>query len=335
MPDPLAMLDRAWPDAGSGLADKVSSLSSLTKLTLHHAAIFPIPGLGEAGMLDALRQLSALQALRCPNDVMQTLLVNSVPRSWSLLTELQFETRVPLSTFRSMRVAPDFSLVEQQCPQLQALATFEADPLCLTALTSLTCHFWLPRDRDQFQCSRLGHLHVLRSANISILPSTLTSLSLDYRPEFKFPVMSANLQGRQQLSYHPSLVHICFTSQLEELPQIRSLLPAVHYVLAKFVTSVQLNIHPEAFIPPVTDRRFCQYLGAWFSRLQRLHIHLHMYGKLQAGQVLISAAWLPAHRLVVTHRLKCPVRVVQVPSGCLSLPLSLRPADAPPVFTPW
>ena len=174
---------------------------------------------------------------------------------------------------------------------------------------------------------------MLRSANISILPSTLTNLSLEYKPELKLPVLSANLQARQQLIYHPSLVHICFTSRLEELSQVRSLLPAVHFVLAKFVTSVQLTIHPEAFIhPPVTDRRFCQYLGAWFPRLQRLH----MLGKLQAGQVLISAAWLPAHcRLVATHRLKCPVRVVQVPSGCLSLPLSLRPADDPPVFMPW
>eukprot|EP00891_Asterochloris_glomerata_P003698 jgi/Astpho2/3698/Aster-04887 len=131
--------------AGSSSMDQVSSLSSLTKLTLFNRDSV----LGEAGKLDALRQLSALQSLDCQGDVMQTLLAKSVPRSWSLLTELQ------LCTFR----APDWSLVEQQCPQLQALATHEAIPLCLTALTSLTSHFWLPQHTDSFQCSRLSHLH--------------------------------------------------------------------------------------------------------------------------------------------------------------------------------
>ena len=63
-------------------------------------------------MLEALRQLSALQSLHCRGTAMQMLLVNSVP-SWPLLTELL------LSTFAG---APDLSLVEQQCPQLQALA---------------------------------------------------------------------------------------------------------------------------------------------------------------------------------------------------------------------
>ena len=45
--------------AGSSLADQVSSLSSLTKLTLRDQ--FSV--LGEAGMLDALRQLSVLRFL--------------------------------------------------------------------------------------------------------------------------------------------------------------------------------------------------------------------------------------------------------------------------------
>ena len=49
-------------DAGSDWVDQVSSMSSLTELTL--PAIYSV--LGQAGMLDALRQLSGLQSLFLP-----------------------------------------------------------------------------------------------------------------------------------------------------------------------------------------------------------------------------------------------------------------------------
>ena len=101
------------------------------------------------------------------------------------------------------RNPPDWSLVEQQCPQLQALAMDMAVPLYLTALTSLTCQFWLPQHTDSFQCSRLGHFCVLEGADLRLLPGALTSLSLHSvrgRPYFAMP----NLPSQQ------SLVHICF-----------------------------------------------------------------------------------------------------------------------------
>ena len=141
-------------------------MSSLTQLTL------PIQGsvLGQAGMLDALQQLSELQSLICMGHIMQTLLVNSVPCSWSLLTKLE------LHTYGLEPDLIDWSLLEQQCPQLQALAISRAIPLCLTALTSVTCAVW--RLQDRFECSRLGHLHVTHRAQPNLLPSTLTSLSL-------------------------------------------------------------------------------------------------------------------------------------------------------------
>eukprot|EP00891_Asterochloris_glomerata_P003282 jgi/Astpho2/3282/Aster-08046 len=186
-----AELPGTWSaDAGSGLADQVSSLSSLTKLTLNNKhteqgevtslrlytpmlhnqdpVLREAGVLGQAGRLGALRQLSALQTLHCPDDVMQTLLVNAVPRSWSLLTKLQLSkgTFGPLTDGRDARV---WSLVEQQCPQLQALAMNHAFPLCLTALTSLTCSDWLHDDTDSFQCTRLGHLHVRWSAKLQVL----------------------------------------------------------------------------------------------------------------------------------------------------------------------
>ena len=286
-------------------AGRVRGLSSLTKLTLFHRD----SRLGEAGKLDTLRQLPALQSLRCQGNVMQTLLVNSVPRSWSLLTELQ------LSKFAS---ATDKYLLEQQCPQLQALAMERDMPLCLTALTSLTCRFWLPLETDSFQCSRLGHLHVVCGAKLSMLPSTLTSLSLKYN------VAWPRLYGEPMRSQQ-SLVHICFSSLLENLSHIRGLVPVIHSVSATSVTSIKLTIHPQAFFPPDIDGQQFHHLGAWFPRLQRVHIHL--LGEQAEEEVLISAAWLPPHcRLVVTQRLECPVRVVKSPSGCLSLPMSLRPA---------
>ena len=161
----------AWgADAGSGWADQVSGLSSLTKLTLCDQD----SALGEAGMLNALRHLSALHFLQCQGDVLQTLLVESVPRSWPLLTQLQ------LSAFRSPHNAWNWSLVEQQCPQLQALAMDIPIRLCLTALTSLTCRRWLLQ--EGFQGSHLAHLHVRSVANLKQLPSTLTSLTLDWNP---------------------------------------------------------------------------------------------------------------------------------------------------------
>ena len=309
-PSLAALVSQAWgADAVSGWADQVSSLSSLTMLALNKRR----SALGDAGMLDALRQLSALQSLHCPGDVMQTLLVKAVPRSWSLLTELQ------LTPFSG---APDLSLVEQQCPQLQALATQEAVPLSLAALTSLTCQYWLPQQTASFQCSRLGHLHVVRRAEPSVLPSTLTSLSLNYN--VAWPCLYEERVRSQQ-----SLVHICFTSLLVNLSAVRGLVPTIHAILAVSVTSLKLNVHPQAFIQPDMDGQHLQHLGALFPRLQRVHIHLH--GSQQEGppgKVLISAAWLPAHcRLVVTHKLTCPVRVVKCPPGCLSLPLSSCPAD--------
>ena len=82
---------RCHPAMPWNAADVASSLSSLTKLTLRDQDSV----LGHAGMLDALRQLSALQCLHCPGDVMQTLLAKSVPCSWSLLTKLQLETFHP------------------------------------------------------------------------------------------------------------------------------------------------------------------------------------------------------------------------------------------------
>ena len=94
--------------------DQVSSLGSITKLTLPDRVSVADAGmLEEAGMLDTLQQLM-LQSLCCLGNDMQMLLVHSVPSSWPLLTKLQL--RFP------GRDAPNMSLVEQQCPQLQALA---------------------------------------------------------------------------------------------------------------------------------------------------------------------------------------------------------------------
>ena len=74
----VSQADLPWSwraDAGSGLAGQVSSLSSLTKLTLRDQSSV----LGEASMLDALRQLSGLQSLQCLDNTMQMLLINAVP----------------------------------------------------------------------------------------------------------------------------------------------------------------------------------------------------------------------------------------------------------------
>ncbi len=123
-------------------------------------------------------------------------------------------------------------------------------------------------------------------------------------------------------------MHICFTSQLQGLSSIRDLVQAnEHPVLATSVTSVKITIELEAYIPPDMKGQHFYHLGAWFTHLQRVHIHL--YGWLAEGEPLISAAWLPAHcRLVVTHNLlKGLIRVVHGPPGCLSLPLSSRPED--------
>ena len=321
-----ATLPWSWSvGAGSSLADQVSSLSSLTKLTLGNRD----SPLGAAGMLDALRQLSALQSLHCLADVMQTLLVSSVPSSWPLLARLQIIRPERESGYDENNVI--WSLVEQQCPQLQALAMNKAVPLCLTALTSLTCTRWEPRDTDSFQCSQLGHLHVRGAANLNLLPSMLTSLSLD--SIWQSPV-TLDLQD-QHMRSQQSLVHICFTSWLEDLSDIRGLVPASHPVLTG-VTSVELTIDPGAFKPPDMDGimygHYFRHLCAWFPYLQRLHIHLQnkytMFDGLVARDVLISAAWLPAHcRLLVTHKLtKSQVRVVKCPSDCLSLSPSSHPA---------
>ena len=290
----------------SSLVDLPSSLSSLTKLTLTHEDSVQ----GKAGLLEALRQLSALQSLHCWGTVMQTLLVNSVPRSWSLLKALQISLLIH---------ALDVSLVEQQCPQLQALAMNMAIPLCLTALTSLTCQFWLPQDINQFQCSRLSHLHVERLARLGMLPSTLTSLSLGY--DVAWPMYYGDPMGSQQ-----SLVHISYSPLLKDLSHIQGLVPIMHFAVATSVTSVHLTIHPQAIIPPDMFRQHLEHFGIWFPHLQRVHIHLA--GEPAEEQVLISAAWLPAHcRLFITHRLKCRVCIVECPSGRLLLPLSLRSAD--------
>ena len=313
-------IELTWGADDSGLACQVSSL---TRLVLsHNSVLYGARVLRRAGMLDALRQLPVLQSLVCLDDDMQTLLVHSVPGSWSLLTKLELSPSAS-----SVTDAPFWSLVERQCPQLQALAMYEATSLCLTALTSLTCNHWEPQDTDSFQCSRLGHLHVLNRANFDLLPSTLTSLSLD--PSSTGSWGSANLQY-QQLRSQQSLVHISFTSQLVDLSHIRRLLPAGHPVLNS-VTSVELIIKPQAFTPPDMDgsmagQHFHQ-LGAWFRHLQRLHIHLQDVMLFQQAEVvLVSAAWLPAHwRLIVTHKLPCPVHIVKCPSGCLSLPLSSCP----------
>ena len=269
-------------------------------------------------MLDALRQLPVLQSLVCLDDDMQTLLVNSVPSSWSLLTKLELSPSAS-----SVTDAPFWSLVERQCPQLQALVTLKATSLCLTALTSLTCSYWEPRDTDSIQCSRLGNLHLTYRAKFDLLPSTLTSLSLPPSP-MGFLDQDQYLRGQQ------SLVHISFMSQLVDLSHIRQLLPVIHPV-SNSVTSVEPTIKPQAFTPPdldgsMAEQHFCQ-LGAWFPHLQRLHIHLHDVMLFQQAEVvLVSAAWLPAHwRLVVTHELPCTVHIVKCPSGCLSLPLSSRP----------
>eukprot|EP00891_Asterochloris_glomerata_P008570 jgi/Astpho2/8570/Aster-05056 len=145
-------------NASSSWADQVSSLSGLTKLTLPNLVSMQGAGmLAEAGMLDALQQLSMLRSLCCLGDDMQTLLAHSVPLSWPLLTKLQLG--LSARNLVDGRSAPDLSLVEQQCPQLQALAVHKATWLCLTALTSLTCPYWEPRDTDSFQCSQLVHLH--------------------------------------------------------------------------------------------------------------------------------------------------------------------------------
>ena len=111
-------------DAGSSLAAQVSRRSGLTKLMLYNRSV-----LREAGTLDALRQLSVLQSLHCNGGILQMMLINSILSSWSLLTRLWT---------LSQDLGQDWSLVEQQCPQLQALYVGTAIPLSLTALTSLT-----------------------------------------------------------------------------------------------------------------------------------------------------------------------------------------------------
>ena len=261
-------------DAGSGLVDQVSSMSSVTRLNLPVLASVR----GKPGMLDALRQLSALQSLLCVGTDMQTVLVNSVPRSWSLLTRLQ----VIRPEWGPGNKSVDWPLVEQQIPQLQALDTLRGVPLCLTALT---CRNW-PQDIDSFKCSRLGHLHVRGLVSANLLPSTLTSLSLD---SIGKSAVLGNLQI-QHLRSQQSLVHICFTSWLVNLSQIRQLVSGIHPVNS--VTSVELTIQPQAFLPPhmdgfMTGQHF-NHLGAWCPHLQRLHIHLQ--GKQQVQEVLISAA---------------------------------------------
>ena len=303
-------------DTSRRLAGHVSSLSSLTKLMLPSHD----PVLESAGMLHVLRQLSLLQSLNCLADIMQTLLEDSVPRSWPLLTELQRGKAV--GTMMDACDSPDWSLVEQQCPQLQALAMDNAIPLCLTALTSLTCQYWLPQHTGSFQCAQLRRLHVLWEADLSLLPSALTSLSLSSVRGRPFAVMR-NLQRdlqHQHLRSQQFLVHICFASLLPGLSSVQGLMPALHTVLATSVTSVELSIHPRAFSLPNPDGSMAgqhfHNLGVWFPQLQRLHIHLHC--RPPAEGVLISAAWLPAHcRLVVTHKFGVPVRIVKYPPGCM------------------
>ena len=311
----VSQAELEWSEnGGSGLADQVSRLSSLTRLTLPIQGSVPGEGslLGGAGMLDALRQLSALQSLSCMGHVMKTLLVNSVTRSWSLLTKL------------TVSGALDWSLVEQQCPQLQALFMDRAGPLCLTALTSLSCAYWEPR--DGFQCSRLVDLHVKLRANPSLLPRTMTSLSL-HSTAWSEPSPSVVNVVDDHLRSPQSLVHMCFKSQLRNPSKIQTMLPASHPALGS-VTSVELTIHPAAFRPHMDVQQF-HYLACMFPQLQRVHIHLDCrHGRQPEKEVLVSAAWLPAHcRLVVTHQLTCRVRITKCPSGCLSLPLCSRPAD--------
>ena len=310
-----AELPWSWrAGAGSGLARQVSSLSSLTKLTLRDQNLLLVG----PSMLDALRQLSGLQSLQCLDNAMQMLLINSVPRSWSRLTELQLT--LSASPVMDAPNATFWSLVEQQCPQLQALAMHQATALSLTALTSLTCQYWRLQDSDSFQCSQLAHLHVRLEADLTLLPSTLTSLALDSSPWL--PPTMASFQD-QHLRSQQSLVHICYTSGLIDLSDIRGLVPAIHPVLSA-VTSVKLTILPQAFILPDMDGQHFRHLGACLPHLQRVHVHLQ--GRQESEEVLISAAWLVAHcKLVVTHMLACPVRVVKCPSGCLSLPLSSSP----------
>ena len=269
LPAHVSQASLSWSasdDADSSLADQVSSLSGLTKLELGNRD----SPLGAAGMLDALRQLSALQSLHCLASAMRMLLVNAVPSSWSLLTILQ------LTDYVDQPESLNWYLVEQRCPQLQALAMHETIPLCLTALTSLTCNYWEPQDTDSFQCSQLAHLHVKLRANLNLLPSTLTGLSLTSFP--RLPPVMADLQ-HQHLRSQQSLVHICFTSQLEDLSDILGLVPAMHPMLANSVTSVELTIHPRAFLSPdVTNSMAGQHfhhLCAWFPHMQRLHMPAH------------------------------------------------------------
>ena len=127
-------------------------------------------------------------------------------------------------------------------------------------------------------------------------------------------------------------MHIYFRSLLLYLSDIQDLVPHTSPELATSVTSVKLNIHPKACSRPDMDKQPFHHLVAWFPHLQRVHIHLqHGYLREMPAEVLISAAWFPAHcRLIVTHNMTCPVRVVKCPSGCLSLPLSSRPADDMP-----
>ena len=304
-----ATLSRHIPACGS-LADQVSRLSGLTKLTLRDWGSV----LREAGMLDALRQPSVLQSLHCSGHILQTLLVNSVPSSWSTRLET---TRQDLGLGRSH--------VEQQCPQLQALFMDKAMPLYLTALTSLTCYHWLPQDTDSFQCSRLGHLHVQNnhhpqsSFNLGLLPSTLTSLSCG---QLKAHNQAQHLTGRQPL-------HICFTRPLEGLSSIRDLVQANERpVLATFVTSVIHTIQWKAFISPYMTRQHFNHLGAWCPHLQRVHIHLS--GMVAEEETVISAAWLPAHcRLVVTHNLGQSVL------GSVPLAACRFPCLHAPLMTEW
>ena len=68
----------------------------MTKLTMpHHVAVQNAGMPAEAGMPDALQQLSMLQSLCCLGNDMQTPLVHSVPLSWPLLTKLQLGFSAP------------------------------------------------------------------------------------------------------------------------------------------------------------------------------------------------------------------------------------------------
>ena len=158
-----------WGADDSGLARQVSSMSSLTRLLLsHNSGLYGARVLKRAGMLDALRQLPVLLSLICLDDDMQTLLVNSVPGSWSLLTELELSPSAS-----SVTDAPFWSLVERQCPQLQALAMYEATSLCLTALTSLTCNHWEPQDTDSFQALGWATSMCYTEPNLTCSPAHL------------------------------------------------------------------------------------------------------------------------------------------------------------------